>query len=222
MKTEIVCILDMSGSMGPQRADTIGGFNSWLDEIANDLPDGQETNVSVTVFDTSIENHVVNCPIEDVPELGTDGNPYMPRGGTALLDAVGRTLKAAKARVKRGSRGIAVIITDGEENSSHEWTTTKVGALISELEATGRWSIVYLGQDFDAWANAQTFAPQTLRAQTFSYPAHETAGAYTANARAVSGLMHTNSAQSTVLGADTAKAFEEIKAKTPKGKTPKA
>lgn len=207
MDTEIVCIIDRSGSMAPITSDTIGGFNEWMSTVAKEQAQGEAVNISITIFDNVVEKHVVSMPIRSCPKLGTAKNPYFARGSTALLDAVGATLSEAKARVPKGKRGIALIITDGQENASYEWSKEKVSSLLASLDKSKRWSIVYMGSGIDAWSNARMLYAGTVSTQTVSYSPVETRSAYTANAQAVAGLMHTNSAHSAVLGAETAKAM---------------
>lgn len=208
MDTEIMVILDRSGSMGKVYDDTIGGFNEWLKTVAEGQKQGDDVRISVTIFDTVVEQTVVRVPIRACPALGTTANPFVPRGGTALLDAVGRTLTEHKDTITKGKRALAVIITDGGENSSREWSSKMVGDLIAKLDKSKRWSFVYLGSGIDAWANARTFAPQTLRAQTFSYDPDHTRTAYRANAHVTSDFLGTNSMSASTLGAQSEAAMD--------------
>lgn len=172
MDTDISVIIDMSGSMGPLTSDTIGGFNAWLEEVQKGKKTGK-VKVTVTTFDTLVEQHVKGVDVKDVPLLGSTENPYQPRGGTALLDAVGKTLSTADRRVTKDKRGLAVIITDGWENASHEWNQAKLGKLMAKLEKSGRWSFLYLGAGVDSWDQAKTYNSQALQGQTISVDRHQ-------------------------------------------------
>jgi hypothetical protein len=148
----VLAVIDMSGSMGRLAADVRGGFNSYLDGLT---ADGGNYRLTVTVFDTEFTNLCTDTSLADAPQL--DAGNYMPRGYTALLDAVGRTIRGFEHRVPTlpdGDRVILVVQTDGAENSSTEYTWQHVADLIRDRERTGRWSCVYLGQHADAWAQA--------------------------------------------------------------------
>lgn len=136
-------ILDRSGSMAGVRDDTIGAFNTLIEDLA--LQQGQ-TFLTLTQFDTSAIEVVVDaCPIALVPKL--DRASYIPRSGTPLLDAVGITLTNMDRRIqKHGWQGkvLVAIMTDGFENASREWTFATVLELITELEQKN-WAFSYLG-----------------------------------------------------------------------------
>lgn len=145
-------ILDRSGSMESVRDDTIGAFNGLLTDLAKQAG---ETRLTLTQFDNqSVDLLVDGAPIADVRPLTNE--TFIPRGSTPLLDATGRTLAATEARVAAlewtGSV-MVVIITDGHENASHEWTRSAVFARVKELESRG-WAFVYLGADVNAYEEA--------------------------------------------------------------------
>ena len=146
-------ILDRSGSMEAVRDDTIGAFNALLDDLR--AQDGF-TRVTLTQFDgQSIDLLSDAARIESVAPLTRES--FVPRGNTPLLDAVGRTLSAtqAKAAVLSWAGAIlVVIVTDGQENASREWTRASVFARVKELEARG-WGFIYLGADANAYEDAQ-------------------------------------------------------------------
>lgn len=212
MDTDISVIIDMSGSMGPLLNDTIGGFNNWLKETAKGQQQGDDVRISVTVFDTLVEQHVTGVALKACPKLGTPENPYQPRGGTALLDAVGETLSAAKPRVKKGMRGLAVIITDGQENSSHKWDHAKLGALMAKLEKSKRWSFVYLGAGIDAWAQARTYNQLARATQSSSFATQDTSLAYAANANVTRDFLSAKVSHSATLGSQTDDEMTKAKA----------
>lgn len=147
----IYLIIDESGSMNPLRNDTIAGFNRFVtDQQALSKVDGAGKRVKparlhVTLFDTTgIKKPIWDVPIENVkPWTAAD---YRPGAGTPLLDAVGDTITEAK-----GKQGLAVIITDGEENSSRRWSKDAVKRLIESKQRDG-WQVLYLGANVDAFS----------------------------------------------------------------------
>lgn len=116
-----------------------------------------------------------------------DGVNYRPRGATALLDAVGRTINEFEARVAElgeGDRVLLVVQTDGFENSSVEFTRDQISKLIKDREAGGTWTCLFLGAGIDAWAQAAGMG--FARANTVSTEASSrgTRSTYTAMAAA--------------------------------------
>jgi Mg-chelatase subunit ChlD len=144
-RTFIAVVLDRSGSMEAIRGDAIGGFNAFLaDQKA--LP-GAAT-LLLAQFDDEYEVVYDALPIADVRELTQ--KTFVPRGSTALFDALGRTLNDVAARLSRLSpeqkpaRVIVVVITDGEENASREFTLPMVKKMIEERRREA-WEILFLG-----------------------------------------------------------------------------
>lgn len=148
--THVLMVVDMSGSMGALAEDVRGGFNEYVAKLRTD---DAEYRLTVTLFDTEFIPLAVDAPLDKVPAL-THAN-YSPRGMTALMDAVGKTIgefDAKHGKVRKSERVLMVIQTDGFENSSREYTSERVKALVAEKEATGRWGFIYLGAGPDAWA----------------------------------------------------------------------
>ncbi len=149
--TDITFVLDRSGSMSTVRADTIGGFNAFL-ESQRRLPG--EANMSLFQFDTVYEPVYEGKPVATAPDLTME--TFVPRGRTALLDAIGRTIVAtgtrfsAMAERDRSGKVIFVIITDGEENSSHEFTREKINEMITLQRDIYKWQFVFIGANQDA------------------------------------------------------------------------
>ena len=143
----IALVLDRSGSMKAVKNDTEGGLAAFL-EAQHENPG--ETRVSLYQFDTRYEVVYENVALADVPAYVLE-----PRGGTALLDAIGRTIRSVKTQIKALDEGerpgevVLVILTDGEENSSHEFTLEQVKQKIEKRRAKG-WQVVFLGADQDA------------------------------------------------------------------------
>lgn len=150
-KTIVNFILDKSGSMGTVKDATISGFNEYIDTLKKDKKNRYE--FTLTLFDTNVTKPVKAEPIDKVPKLNKE--TYNPDGWTALYDAVCKTIK--DVRVSKGDKAIAVIMTDGAENSSKEYTIQTMTKLIKEREKKGNWTFIYLGANQDAYAVGQNF-----------------------------------------------------------------
>ena len=165
--TDITVVLDRSGSMQSTKSDTIGSFNSFLAEQRKVA--GQAT-VSLVQFDDQYEPAYEGRPLDDAPDLTDD--TYVPRGMTALLDAIGRTIVRTDERfAKQGNRAelvIFVIITDGHENASKEYDREKIFKMIRSHERDHNWQFVFLGANQDAIAEAGGFGIMADHAMTYS------------------------------------------------------
>jgi uncharacterized protein YegL len=158
MSTKILMILDRSGSMGSIRDDTIGGVNAF---IGDQKKQPGKARFTLVQFDNEYEVVHDDVPLDDeVKPLDT--KTFVPRGSTALLDAVGRSICDADAKIAaldeqdRPHKVIVVIITDGQENCSREWKRDKVRLLIEEREKSEEreWHFMYLGANQDSFAEA--------------------------------------------------------------------
>lgn len=165
-------VLDKSGSMGRSASDTIGGFNTYINQLKKDKK--SEYLFSLTLFDTSFEKRHVAVKLADVPEL-TD-RTYTPRGNTALHDAIGTTVAAVEAKTEKYDKVLTVILTDGEENSSHEYRLGDVQALIKRKEAEGNWTFVFLGAGLAAFRSGDLMGIRT--ANTVAYNPQDVRGVY--------------------------------------------
>ncbi len=130
------------------RDGTISGFNEYVKGLKAD----KETDYSISLIQFNIMNvgpelmvSYADTPLSDVPDLSRDG--YQPAGGTPLYDAIGECVRRIDAK---GRDVLVVIITDGEENSSREFSREKILALIKEKEALG-WKFVFLGAEIDSY-----------------------------------------------------------------------
>lgn len=151
---EIVVVIDESGSMHSVKGDTIGGFNTFINTHKK-LPG--EANLTLVKFDTGYKILYNGVNIKDVKPLNE--STYTPGGMTALLDAVGTTIdevvkrREATPEDEKAEKVIFMIITDGEENSSREYTDKKkIKEKVEHLKTTEDWEFVFLGADQDAWA----------------------------------------------------------------------
>lgn len=149
MKTLIWLILDRSGSMSGKEDDVIGGVNKFLEEQKK-LPD--PAIIGMTRFDNEYEIFRKAADLQKAEPIGP--GDYSPRGSTALLDAVGRTLSTLDDEWKQHQpeKAIVVVITDGYENASVEFTKSKVKDMIESREKSGKWTFLYFGAGVDAFA----------------------------------------------------------------------
>ena len=156
-RTHISVILDRTGSMEPIRADTIGGFNSFL---AQHQALNAGTTFTLVQFDTRDPFEVLHgfVPIERVKPLTEE--TFVPRGGTPLNDAICRGIIDLDGRIsalpagERPSRVLFVIVTDGHENSSREFTGAQVRGMIDAHRKAG-WQFVFLSADEAAVSNGR-------------------------------------------------------------------
>ena len=167
--TEIVFILDESGSMCNLTADTIGGFNSLLRKQKGEPG---EAYVSTVMF--SNDSRVVHdrLPISDVPEL--TAKDYVPNGCTALLDAVGGAVKHISNIHKYAreenvpEKTLFIITTDGMENASRKFSHAEVKKLIEKKQKKHGWEFIFLGANIDAAKTAGDIGIQRDRAVNYN------------------------------------------------------
>jgi hypothetical protein len=146
--TEIVFILDRSGSMGGLESDTIGGFNSFVTKQAEIGP----TNLTTILFDDRYE--ILHNGIDAKKAFLTE-KEYYTRGSTALLDAIGKTINGVGKRLgetpeaQRPGKVIFVITTDGLENASVEFSYDEVKRMITHQGEKYSWEFIFLGANID-------------------------------------------------------------------------
>ena len=141
---DVVFILDRSGSMGGSEADTIGGFNSYLKKNRK-----KDYLVTTILFDDRYEKLYEREPISEVEDL--DEDTYFVRGCTALLDAVGKTIKLMERKAE--GKVLFVITTDGYENASEIYTKEQVKEMITGHK---EWEFMYIGADVDSYSEASS------------------------------------------------------------------
>jgi uncharacterized protein YegL len=151
-ETLVVFVLDKSGSMSSVEAATRSGFNEYIGTLKKDKQ--SKYAFSLTLFDTEVTKRYTNVRLAEVEDL--DSKNYRPDGMTALYDAVMQTVNETAKSVTDDQKILCVIMTDGEENSSKEYTDKDLKQRIKELEGKN-WSFVFLGANQDSWAVGQKF-----------------------------------------------------------------
>ena len=146
--THLYFLLDRSGSMVSLREDTIGGFDTF---IAEQRVAPGRCRVTLAQFDNEYDEVYADRDIATVPSL-----ELVPRGSTALLDALGRLVVTAGERLarlpesERPGSVLVGVMTDGYENASRDWTHARIKALIEQQTREWGWQFLYLGADQDA------------------------------------------------------------------------
>ena len=149
MNTEIITIIDRSGSMQPLKSDVDGAFDAF---VSDQLKVPSEARLTLVQFDSDVETLFVAKPLVEVPRMN-----LVPRGMTALLDAIGTTLSVQQQRIQRESWAelvIVVIATDGCENASREYSRPAIVSMVKDAEARG-WKFIYLASNQDAFHAAR-------------------------------------------------------------------
>lgn len=155
--TELVVILDRSGSMQRLAEDTIGGFNSLIE---NQRKLEGKCTVTTVLFDNKVEILYQGKNIKEVPTLTS--KEYFARGSTALLDAIGITINETNSRIssmkeEKPNKVLVAITTDGLENSSNEYSYSSIKSLIEEKKKKLGWDFIFLGANIDAIGEANKF-----------------------------------------------------------------
>lgn len=168
-KTQIICILDRSGSMADNNliVEAVNGFNNFLDEQRK-LKD--KATLTVALFDDQYELLYDDVDIQKTEKISRD--TWSPRGMTALYDAIGKTINAVKTnRTKLGSekpdKVLVCIVTDGLENASKEYTRDGIKNLINECEKEN-WNFIYLAANQNAFAVGNSFGMSIGNTYTFT------------------------------------------------------
>ena len=149
--TEIIFILDRSGSMSSLTEDTIGGYNSYIESQKKEKG---EVLLTTVLFDHEYKILHNGVNIQDIKRL--TNTEYSARGMTALLDAIGMTINNVGARLNktpeedRPEKVIMIITTDGQENASKEYNQAKIKEMIEEQTNKYSWQFIFLGANIDA------------------------------------------------------------------------
>lgn len=183
--TEIIFIIDKSGSMHHLVDDTIGGFNSFVEEQKEE--DG-EAKLTTVLFSSARQKLYDGLDIREVPQM--DRKQYFASGTTAMLDAIGETIDEVQQRIdntpekERPAHILCVITTDGMENASHTYSKTQIQNMIEHQTKGHGWEFIFLGANMDAvheasalginQNNAATYVPDSIGTTTL-YAAVSTA-----------------------------------------------
>lgn len=141
---DVIFLLDRSGSMGGIEKDTIGGYNSYIDSQR-----GKNVKVTTILFDDKYEVLHNRENIDNIKRL--TNKEYYVRGCTALLDAIGKTIKTLES--KNPNKVIFFITTDGYENASKEYNKSQIKELI---ESHKDWKFMYIGADIDSYSEGRS------------------------------------------------------------------
>lgn len=191
--TDITVVLDRSGSMETIKSDTVGGIKKFVDEqkkipgecrlslVEFDLPDQMQGMAYTKVYEGK--------PISEISEI-----PLDPRGWTPLLDAVGRAINETGVRLREMAEDnrpefvVFVIVTDGQENSSREYTRDRIKGMIEEQTNKWKWHFTYLGANQDAFAEAGSMGIPMAAAMAYAASPKATRNMYAAVSNAVGNL----------------------------------
>lgn len=161
----IALVIDRSGSMQGIRQETINSINEQLD-VLEDSKDDQEDRVTVVTF-----NGKVDAPrFFPLNERFTEED-YEPRGSTALLDAIGKTVdmfQQVEVKKYEDAAYLLVILSDGEENASKEYTREQIKSVIKELEEQGNWTFTFIGASKSALKEVQSFGFEAANTSAFA------------------------------------------------------
>ncbi|OCZ54287.1 vWA domain-containing protein [Dehalobacter sp. TeCB1] len=167
--TELVFILDRSGSMSGLESDTIGGYNAMLEKQKKETG---EVVITTVLFDDQYELLHDRINLRGIAPI-TD-KEYFVRGSTALLDAIGKTINKVvnvqkhTAEDERAEHVMFVITTDGMENASREFSYEKVRQMIEHQKSKYAWEFIFLGANIDAIATAERFGIGKERAVNYN------------------------------------------------------
>lgn len=156
-RTDLIFLIDRSGSMSNISSDMIGGYNEFIKK-QKELPN--ECFVSFYQFDDKYETVFERVNLKNVMDL--TNKTYSPRGNTALYDAIGKTINSYGKYLsdleenKRPERILFVVMTDGMNNSSSEFTDVKVKEMVKHQTDIYKWDFVFLCSNIDAWESGNS------------------------------------------------------------------
>jgi Mg-chelatase subunit ChlD len=205
--TDITLVVDRSGSMQEIRSDAEGGVNAFIEKQAEEPG---EALLTLVQFDIEYDFVHKGIPVQQVPKY-----ELCPRGATALLDAVGRAINETGERLSKMNEQdrpglvIFVIMTDGQENSSREFTKIQVKEMIQDQQAKYGWHFTFLGADQDAFADARGMGIDAMGAARYSKS--NVGGAYSRTAAKVGRMRKQAMAGETVCNEFTDEERNEMK-----------
>lgn len=187
--TEVIFILDRSGSMQSLVPDTIGGFNAFVKQQKKEVGEARLTTI---LFDDKYEVIHDQVNIQNVPELTT--KEYTARGMTAMLDAIGRTINSIGERLaktdenERPGKVVVVITTDGQENASKEFHKAQIKEMIERQQNEYNWKFLFLGANIDSASEAGSLGIDSNFAVNYSATSIGTQSLYSAVSKGVSSV----------------------------------
>lgn len=150
-QTDITFILDRSGSMSSMVSDVVGGWKTFVEKQKTEPGD---CVISLVQFDDRYETPFTAVPVQN---LSSGDLEFAPRGSTALRDAIGRTINCVGARIRsmsvadRPSKVSIIVMTDGEENASHEFTQAQIKKMVEHQTDKYGWDFIFLGSNIDSF-----------------------------------------------------------------------
>ncbi len=204
--TRILVVQDRSGSMQSRVKETISGFNEYVDDLAQDNSD--EAFLTLVQFDDEYLVTEEDTPVAKVKSLNED--TFVPRGMTALLDAVGRGITDLKKRMNDDDRALVVIMTDGGENSSSEYTRDQIQKMIRDCEKEGNWTFVFLGAGTDSWSGGSMLGLRRNQGVFYGADSHSHGVAYKGLAATTTSLRSGTSMSSVDPGLATASVMSSL------------
>ena len=210
--TELIMILDMSGSMRNLTSDTIGGYNSLIDEQKKQPG---EAKVTTILFD---DRYIILHDREDIQKVNpiTD-KEYMPRGMTAMLDAIGRTLVSVGEKLaqtpeeERPGKVLVTIITDGYENASKEYNWAAIKEMIKEQREKYSWVFSFIGADIDNISVSNSLGIDSRLSRKYTKNSVGTSSVYMSMSNVVSKIRNVSYDSAEAMVEDLAKDMDEIK-----------
>jgi len=205
MATEIVFVLDRSGSMHGLEKDVIGGFNSFVVEQQKIKDNSRLTTI---LFDDRYEVLHDGVDLQEVKPI--TAKEYFVRGSTALLDAVGKAITTVQSHANRKDDSVIFLInTDGQENASKEYTNQTLKDLVTECETSKKWKFVFIGANIDSFAVGNRMGIGTTR--NYTADSYGTQSVYTATAAMTSNYRYeVNNSKGADVELDTTK-LDDIK-----------
>lgn len=191
LSTELVFILDASGSMYGLTNDTIGGFNSLIEKQRGIEGDA---NITLVTFNESVREIYTSKPLKDVEELTS--KDYVAKGMTALYDAIGITVAKLEGRLAdmpesaKPDKVMLVITTDGHENSSKEYNQYAIKNILENKEKQG-WEVIFIGANIDTAQEGAKMGLNNKRTANYEVSARGISMMYSAVCDAVSSVRET-------------------------------
>ena len=185
--SEIVFMLDMTASMQPLAAETVIGFNNFIEEQKK-VPG--EAKVTLITFNSNKTEKVYNC-VDLTTIQPMKQEEYRPNGMTPLLDTIGNTIKETGERLKntdepdRPEKLIVCIMTDGEENFSHTYDRKQVFDMVKHQKDVYKWEFVFLGANQDSFLEAGRLGVDKKDIQNYTSDSDGLKAAYTFTSAAV-------------------------------------